>query len=124
MPISRRSAAVGLGVTAALAGALTTAAVTRDNYDYRGVCVEESTQQRLPDSDCDRSGSGVVRTGARSARWYYLRSDQRYPGVGQTASGGSFDAPRSGSWHAGGVNAKGGHVSRGGFGGFHGHGGS
>jgi hypothetical protein len=126
MPISRRSAAVGLGVTAALAGALTVAAVTHDDdYDYRGVCVDEASGQRVSDDECDdHDGGGVFLHGGHRTRWYYMRSDQRYPAVGQKAYGGSYDVPRSGSWHAGGVKAKGGTVSRGGFGGLHGHGGS
>ncbi|MFN8074598.1 MAG: hypothetical protein U0Q15_04140 [Kineosporiaceae bacterium] len=116
----RRSATVGLGVTAVLAGTLTAGFMTRGD-DYQGVCVDETTQQRVRDEDCRDGGHGV---GGHGARWYYVRSDRRMPGIGEKASTGTFTVPSDGSVHRGGVSAKGGHVSRGGFGGLHGHGGS
>lgn len=124
--MNRRSASVALGVTASLAGALTAVAVTQ-GPDYQGVCVDEQTNQRVGDDECSgstTSGHYVGRTTGRAVRWYYLRSDARFPGLGQRASGGSFTVPHDSSVHVGGVKAGGGHVSRGGFGGFHFHGGS
>lgn len=113
--MGRRSTTVALGVTAALAGTLTAGYLTRGD-DYRGVCVDEQTQVRLPDDDCD-DDRPVSRAGGSVARWYYVRSDQRMPAVGQKSSGVPY-VPDGASVKRGGVSVKGGKVSRGGFGGF------
>lgn len=115
----RKSAAVVLGVTALLAPSLS-ACSSDDGVDNQAVCVDQETQERVPDSECDdgRSGGGV---GASPFLWYFLGTavgGRGFPGIGQRVpSGGTYTAPSTGSYRRGGVPTAGGSVPRGGFGG-------
>ena len=115
----RKSAAVVLGVTALLAPSLSACSNDDDGVDNQAVCVDQETQERVPDSECDdgRSGGGV---GASPFLWYFLGTavgGRGFPAIGQRVpAGGSYNTP-SGSYRRGGVPSAGGNVPRGGFGG-------
>ena len=115
----RKSAAVVLGVTALLAPSLSACSNDDDTVDNQAVCVDQETQQRVPDDECDddRASGGV---GSSPFLWYFLGTavgGRGFPGIGQRVpSGGSYGTP-SGSYRRGGVPAAGGNVPRGGFGG-------
>lgn len=111
MPMTRKSAAVTVGAVA-LASVGIYAAVQDDDHDYAGVCVEESTQTRIADEQCDDHRSGGYYGGHG---WYFVPRGVAAPAIGGKVSGGSFSAPpRSQSWGTG-FKADGGVVTRGGF---------
>lgn len=83
-----------------------------DAQEYRGVCVDESTRQRVDDDRCDDDGG---RTGGLG--WVYLAGGLRAPAVGERVSGGTTSPPRGAAVTRGGVPGDGATVSRGGFGG-------
>ncbi|MGB3444167.1 MAG: hypothetical protein WBA97_35970 [Actinophytocola sp.] len=90
-----RSASVAIGVTAAVAAALSGCSATED---YNTVCVDEDTYERVDDYECDDddnygSGGGYI--------WYYLGSSRRVPSVGSRVSGGSTTAPSGSSGRSG-----------------------
>jgi hypothetical protein len=91
-----RSVSVAIGVTAVAAAALSGCS---SSPDYNAVCVDERTQQRVPDDDCDDTSSGL-----RS--WYYIDSGRRTPSVGSRVSGGSTVVP-NGSVPRGGQSVSG-----------------
>ena len=80
-----RSVSVAIGVTAVAAAALSGCS---SSPDYNAVCVDERTQQRVSDRDCDDDG-----TYGSTYRWYYLGRGQRSPSVGSRVSGGSTVDP-------------------------------
>lgn len=96
----RRSAAVSVSLVAALSVAMTGCGSSDDDPDYRGVCVDKSTQKRVDDKQCDNNGGG----GGRSSFVYFPRG-ATVPPVGSAVHGGSAAAPKGAS------------VARGGFGG-------
>jgi hypothetical protein len=114
----RKSAAVALGVTALLAPSLSACGGGDDTVDNQAVCVDEETQERVPDDQCDPDGDRASNIGGGAFLWYFLgtTAGRGFPGIGQRASGGTFTPP-SGSYRRGGVPAAGGNVPRGGFGG-------
>lgn len=113
----RKSAAVALGITALLAPSLA-ACSSDDNVDNQAVCVDQDTQERVDDGQCDDSpSSGGI--GASPFLWYFLgtTAGRGFPGIGQRVpAGGTYTQP-SGSVRRGGVPSTGGNVPRGGFGG-------
>jgi hypothetical protein len=112
----RKSAAVALGITALLAPSLS-ACSSDDDVDNQAVCVDQETQQRVDDSQCDDSHGGGI--GASPFLWYFLGTavGRGFPAIGQRVpAGGTYTTP-SGSYRRGGVPAAGGNVPRGGFGG-------
>jgi hypothetical protein len=113
----RKSATVALGITALLAPSLS--GCSSDKVDNQAVCVDEQTQERVPDDQCDPNGNGVGGLGASPFLWYFLGTTvgRGFPAIGQRVSGGTFTAPARGSYRLGGVPAAGGSVPRGGFGG-------
>lgn len=111
MPMTRKSAVVSVGAVA-LASLGLYAAAEDDDHDYAGVCVDETTQRRVADDQCDGNhGSGFH--GGRG--WYFVPRGTAAPAVGAPVSGGSFtEPPRSRSWGTG-FRSEGGVVTRGGF---------
>jgi hypothetical protein len=115
----RKSTVVVLGITALLAPSLS-ACGSNDEVDNQAVCVDQETQQRVPDSECDddRSSGGL---GASPFLWYFLGTavgGRGFPGIGQRVpAGGTYTTPTSGTYRRGGVPSAGGNVPRGGFGG-------
>ena len=108
----RRSASVTLGVTIALATALSGCG-QEEEYQYGAVCADRETQQRVEDEQCDDDG---VRSGRHG--WYFFPVGVLAPPIGGRVGRGSFSAPpRNAPAYRGGIPAGGGAVSRGGFGG-------
>ena len=115
----RRSQVVSLSVTGVLIATSLTACGSggpddsggEDARDYRGVCVDEQTQQRVDDDECEdgRVGAG---TG-----WLFFAAGARVAGIGQRVSGGVRTPPASATVVRGGVPAAGATISRGGLGG-------
>lgn len=107
-PVRRRSATVTVCLVAALSVSMTGCGgdATRD---YAGVCIDRTTQRRVPDGECTGTGS----TGNHG--WVYYRSGSRVPAVGADAGDGLAGVPGGSGVSRGGVSADGG-VSRGGFG--------
>lgn len=104
----RRSRAVSISMATALA--TIGLASCSSGSDYRAACVNQSTQARVADTDCNANRGGFG--------WYYFPRGAAFPGLGGRVAGGSFTAPAAGTSVArGGLDAKGGTVSRGGFGG-------
>lgn len=81
-----RSVSVAIGVTAVAAAALSGCT---SSQDYDAVCIDEDTEERVSDYNCDdyspSSGSTYV--------WYYVNSSRRIPSIGSRVSGGSTDKP-------------------------------
>jgi hypothetical protein len=113
----RKSAAVALGITALLAPSLS-ACSSGDDVDNQAVCVDEQTQERVPDDQCNPDGSRASGIGGSIFLWYFLGTavGRSFPAVGQRVSGGTFATP-GGAYRRGGVPSAGGDVPRGGFGG-------
>src|SRR5262245_20743429 len=80
-----RSASVAIGVTAVAAAALSGCS---SSPDYNAVCMDDKTQQRVSDDQCDDSG-----TYGSSYRWYYLARGAVRPSIGSRVSGGSTVEP-------------------------------
>jgi hypothetical protein len=112
----RKSAAVALGITALLAPSLTACSST-DESDNQAVCVDKTTEERVPDSQCDPGDGANIGVGGIFF-WYFLatRGGAFFPGIGQRVSGGTYAVPH-GTYTRGGVPSAGGNVPRGGFGG-------
>jgi hypothetical protein len=114
----RKSAAVVLGVTALLAPSLSACAVGGgDESESQAVCVDRTTEQRVPDEQCNPNDQANVGVGGLFF-WYFLatRAGSFFPGVGQRVGGGTYTPPQ-GTYTRGGVPRAGGNVPRGGFGG-------
>ena len=105
-----RSVAITLGAVPLLATGLTGCGSDDDDYDYSAVCVDQATQQRVDDDECDDDGRDGVHG------WYFIPVGFYAGGIGQRVGGGSFATP-SGSHIKGGVPKTGATVQRGGFGG-------
>ena len=127
-PLLRRRASrtLALGGTLALAAAMTGCGPDPDyrqtSEDYAQVCRDETTQERVPDEDCDDSaGTSHAHAGHRTG-WYFipLAGGRTVPAVGQRAGGGLTTRPGTGTTtkvpSSGGEFAKSGTVSKGGFG--------
>lgn len=95
-----RSVSVAIGVTAVTAAALSGCT---SSPDYNAVCIDDATQQRVEDYECD-DDSGTY---GSTYRWYYLSGNQRVPSVGSRVSGGSTVRP-AGSAGRGGQSSSGG----------------
>jgi hypothetical protein len=121
---ARRSLAVGTAIVAVFAA---TACGHDPDPDYQGVCVDRTTGQRSPDTDCDHD--------QRTHGILFFPPGARFPRIGQSTAGftgGVATVPdghngvRGGAAAAGGVTTKAAAksaVSRGGFGTTsHGHG--
>lgn len=75
------------------------------------VCVDRRTNQRLPDSSCDRRGGGGY--------WYYMGRNSAVPYYGDRVSGGTYTRPAGRTYyHAPSTTSmsRSTAVSRGGFG--------
>lgn len=111
----RRTVAVGLGVTALLAGTITAIVASNEqDADYAQVCFNEETGERVEDTQCNSSAG---RGGALYA-WYFYARGATVPAVGQNRAAYP-DFTRTvppGAKTSTGYNTKGGTVSRGGFG--------
>lgn len=108
MPASRRrSAAVAVG-TAALVAASLTACSPSPKYDGAAVCVDQTTNKRLPDTECKE---GSRHYGGGYPGWYYLGGNRSAAPVGGLVSGGSYTAPAGGNYLKGGVSSAGGNVA-------------
>ena len=117
-PIRWRSVAVGVGLTGLVAASFVSC---EDNPDHRAVCADPQTQQRVDDDLCDDSDDDYAGHGG-GYYWYYFRAGSNAPAVGErySTSGGTFDSSSlSGEVKRGGVDAAGGTIKRGGFGGVH-----
>ena len=110
-----RSASISLGITALMASSLTGCA---SSADYAAVCVDPETQERVADERCDDDGGGGT-----GFFWYYLAARSVVPGIGQTATGGTFrGSSLTGVVQRGGLPTTGGSTvksatTKGGFGG-------
>lgn len=114
----RKSTVVALGITALLAPSLS-ACSSNNDVDNQAVCVDQQSQQRVPDNECndDRASGGI---GASPFLWYFLGTTvgRGFPAIGsRIPAGGTYTTPSSGSYRRGGVPSAGGSVPRGGFGG-------
>jgi hypothetical protein len=111
----RRTVAVGLGVTALLAGTITAIVASNEqDADYAQVCFNEETGERVEDTQCNSSAG---RGGAFYA-WYFYARGATVPAVGQNRAAYP-DFTRTvpqGAKTSTGYSTKGGTVSRGGFG--------
>jgi hypothetical protein len=114
----RRTVLVGLGVTALLAGTITAmVASNEDEADYAQVCFNDDTGERVDDARCNNSSTDGRSSGIYA--WYFYSRGASVPGLGQNRSGYpsySRTVP-TGAKASTGYSAKGGTVSRGGFGG-------
>ena len=66
-----RSAHVAIGVTAMAAAALTGCS---SSPDYAAVCVDEQTQERVSDYECDDDDHDSTAAARQFYIWYYLGS--------------------------------------------------
>lgn len=111
----RRTAVVGLGVTALLAGTITAVVASNQNDpEYAQVCFNDETGERVQDADCNSSAG---RAGGIYA-WYFYSRGASVPAVGQnrsTAPNFARSVP-PGAKVSTGYSPQGGTVSRGGFG--------
>ncbi len=98
-----RSASVAIGVTALAAAALSGCT---SSPDYNAVCVDEETQERVPDDYCDDDDTYSSYGGGYT--WYYIGGSRRVPSVGSRVSGGSTSRP-SGSVNGGPRSSSGGY---------------
>jgi len=113
----RRTAVVGLGVTALLAGTITAIVASNEaEPDYAQVCFNDETGERVDDSQCGNNSS-AGRTSALYA-WYFYARGASVPAVGQYRASYPSYTPTlpSGAKASTGYSTKGGTVSRGGFG--------
>jgi hypothetical protein len=114
----RRTAVVGLGVTALLAGTITAmVASNNEEPDYAQVCFNDDTGERVDDTRCDNSSTDGRSSGIYA--WYFYSRGASVPGIGQNRSGypSYTRTVPTGARTSTGYSSKGGTVSRGGFGG-------
>lgn len=62
--------------------------------DYTAVCVEEVSQERVDDDECEPQHSGTYHGGYG---WYYIPRGVGVPTFGSPPSGGSLTVPPSGT---------------------------
>ncbi|MGI4893792.1 MAG: hypothetical protein ACRYF3_01610 [Janthinobacterium lividum] len=106
----RRSLLVSVSVSGVLvATSMAACGSTDDAEEYRGVCVDQATQQRVVDEEC-RAGHGGF-------GWLYFAAGARAAGIGQRVSGGVGTPPAQARAVPGGVPSAGATISRGGLGG-------
>jgi len=111
----RRTAVVGLGVTALLAGTITAIVASNgQDPDYAQVCFNEETGERVEDTQCNSSAG----RGGGLYAWYFYARGASVPGIGQnrTAYPNFTRTVPQGAKTSTGYSSKGGTVSRGGFG--------
>ena len=119
-PTSRRmrSTTISLGITALMASSLTGCS---SSADYAAVCVDPETQERVDDDQCDDDSD--YNGGGTGFFWSYLAARSVVPGIGQTATGGTFrGSSLTGVVQRGGLPTTGGSTvksatTKGGFGG-------
>lgn len=109
--MAKRKGTMVLGSSAVLLGGMLTACgSTRATPDYAGVCRDEQTGKRLPDSECDDNHHHPHST------WVYYRSGTRVPAVNAPLTGPySPTTPTNGTYTRGGFSSGGGTVSGGSF---------
>lgn len=102
---------VKLGITAAVvgAGALVVGAIVADDDEpeYQGVCVDQTTQQRIDDDYCNNGGHYH---GHSFVGWYFFSMGHSAPRIGAPVSGGSYQVPDR-TYVRGGVPREGGSIS-------------
>ena len=109
-PRRRRSRVVSLSVSGVLVATSLAACGSQDDAEeYRGVCVDQETQQRVDDDECDDDRPGFG--------WIFFGAGARAVGIGQRVSGGVTSLPANARAVRGGVPADGATISRGGLGG-------
>lgn len=85
----RRSVRVTLSVAPALSMVLSGCATGDDEPTHQAVCVDEQTEQRVDDDECDddgtRAGGGFL--------WYFLPIGRAFPAIGAPVTGGTRTAP-------------------------------
>ena len=114
----RRTVVVGLGVTALLAGTISAIVASNEaDPDYAQVCFNDDTGERVEDTQCNNSSTEGRSSGIYA--WYFYSRGASVPALGQNRSAyPSYTRTiPSGARTATGYSAKGGTVSRGGFGG-------
>lgn len=109
----KRSAAVAVGTVALAVTAFVAIETARSpgsdaETEERAVCVDQNTDTRVSDDECDDEGSTV-------RGWYYIRAGRSAPAVGERISGQGSFSPQTTSFVEGGIASDGGEVSRGGF---------
>jgi hypothetical protein len=118
-----RSPLVVVGAAAAVLGAIVLGGggsdddeFVEESYDYDAVCVD-ATETRVDDERCAEEGAQGSGVGG-GAFWYFIAAGRLAPAIGARATGGSRVAPDPArfSVNTGGVDPRGGTVSRGGFG--------
>ena len=113
-----RSTSISLGITALMASSLTGCS---SSADYAAVCVDPETEERVDDDQCDDDSD--YNGGGAGFFWYYLAARSVVPGIGQTATGGTFrGSTLNGTVQRGGLPTTGGSTvksatTKGGFGG-------
>ncbi len=114
-----RSRVLSVSVSGVLAATSLAACSSGDDAkDYHGVCVDESTRQRVDDDRCDESGTRVGGVGGVGGLgWLYYGTGTRAPAIGERVSGGTATPPQGSALTRGGVPGDGASISRGGFGG-------
>jgi hypothetical protein len=111
----RRTAVVGLGVTALLAGTISAIVTSNEQEaDFAQVCFNDETGERVEDTQC----SSTAGRGGGLYAWYFYARGATVPAVGQNRlnyPNYTSNIP-SGAKASTGYSTKGGTVSRGGFG--------
>jgi hypothetical protein len=113
---SKRTRNISILAVAGTLGGIALAS-SHHHYDYNQVCVDQQTQQRVNDNQCNNT-TGYY-GGYNHYGWYSIPTNRgtRVAGVGETVSGGSYAVPPSSANVARGVvPSSGGKISRGGFG--------
>lgn len=116
---SRKGRAIAATGVASLAMALTacsTGATETVDADYAGVCVDQQTQQRVPDDKCPPLDKAPAQASPGNTMvWYYLMRGRMVPAMGAKVSGGTYYNPGSQKVVSSGFAEKGGPVAREGF---------
>jgi hypothetical protein len=112
-----------VGLVSALALVLAGCAVSPEEADEIGVCIDPKTDTRIEDDKCSDGSEGWESDDGSVWFWYGINSGHNAPPIGQkvTKSNGYTGAPKSSSYSRGGVPKTGSTISkstisRGGFG--------